>query len=91
MPVSGDAVVVVAPAEVDFSRPAHFETVRAFLLPQYTCVHLRRGTWHWGPYPAGADHVRIFNIQGRGYVNDNGIVALASDFGVAFDVRVKSH
>jgi ureidoglycolate hydrolase len=86
MPVSGDAVVVVAPAGVDFSAPAHFETVRAFLVPQYTCVHLRRGTWHWGPYPVGAAHVRIFNVQGRGYPRDNAVVRLADDHGVVFDV-----
>jgi len=89
MPVSGDAVVVVAPAGVDFSQPGHFESVAAFLLPQYTCVHLRRGTWHWGPYPVGSDHVRIFNIQGRGYPDDNGIAWLARDHGVAYDVRAQ--
>ena len=54
MPMSGDALVVVAPADVDFSDAAHFDTVQAFALPQYTCVHLHRGTWHWGPYPVGA-------------------------------------
>ena len=53
MPMSGDALVVVAPADVDFSEPAHFDTVKAFALPQHTCVHLHRGTWHWGPYPVG--------------------------------------
>jgi hypothetical protein len=89
MPMSGDAVVVVAPAAVDFSRPEHFDTVRAFALPQYTCVHLHRGTWHWGPYPVGADHVRVFNIQGRGYPNDNGVVALTRDHGVVFAVRAQ--
>src|ERR1051325_7670787 len=48
MPMSGDALVVVAPPDVDFSEPAHFSTVRAFALPQYACVHVHRGTWHWG-------------------------------------------
>lgn len=88
MPVSGDAVVVVAPAAVDFSQPAHFDTVRAFLVPRYTCVHLSRGTWHWGPYPLRADSVRIFNIQGRGYADDNEIVWLARDHATVYDVRV---
>ena len=55
MPMSGDALVVVAPAEVDFSEPEHFDTVKAFALPQHACVHLHRGTWHWGPYPVGAE------------------------------------
>jgi ureidoglycolate hydrolase len=89
MPMSGDAVVVVAPAELDFSAPAHFDAVRAFVLPRHTCVHLHRGTWHWGPYPIDAPDVRIFNIQGRGYVHDNGIVDFARDHGLAFAVRAQ--
>ncbi len=87
MPMSGDALVVVAPPDVDFSRPEHFDTVAAFALPRHTCVHLHRGTWHWGPYPVGADSVRIFNIQGRGYVNDNGIAWLTRDHGVSYAIR----
>jgi len=70
MPFDTDAYAVVAPASVDFSRPEHFETVRAFHLPRLSVVHLARGTWHWGPYPMHADSVRIFNIQGRGYAQD---------------------
>ena len=89
MPMSGDAVVVVAPADVDFSEPAHFETVRAFALPRHTCVHLHRGTWHWGPYPVGADEVQIFNIQGRGYPNDNGVVELTRDHDIVYSVRAQ--
>src|SRR5205807_392022 len=51
MPMNADAVVVVAPAAVDFSKSEQFDTVRAFALPRHTCAHLHRGTWHWGPYP----------------------------------------
>jgi ureidoglycolate hydrolase len=86
MPMSGDALVVVAPPDVDFSELAHFATVRAFALPRHTCVHLHRGTWHWGPYPVGAHEVQIFNIQGRGYPNDNGIAWLTRDHGVVYEV-----
>ena len=89
MPMSGDAVVVVAPADVDFSEPAHFDTVRAFALPRHTCVHLHRGTWHWGPYPVGADEVQIFNIQGRGYPKDNGVVELTRDHDIVYSVRAQ--
>ncbi len=89
MPMSGDALVVVAPPDVDFSQPGHFDTVRAFALPRHTCVHLHRGTWHWGPYPVGADEVRIFNIQGRGYPNDNGVVELTRDHDVIYSVRAQ--
>ncbi len=86
MPMSGDALVVVAPPAVDFSEPEHFDTVRAFMLPRHICVHLHRGTWHWGPYPVGADSVRIFNVQGRGYVNDNAIAWLTRDHDVVYEV-----
>lgn len=86
MPMDADAIAVVAPPGADFSDPAHFDAVRAFMLPAHTCVHLHRGTWHWGPYPVGADSVRIFNIQGRGYVNDNGIVRLARDHDITYEI-----
>jgi len=86
MPMSGDAVVVVAPADVDFSSAEHFDTVRAFVMARHTCVHLHRGTWHWGPYPLGAPSVRIFNVQGRGYADDNGIAWLTRDHGVVYEV-----
>jgi len=86
MPMSGDSIVVVAPGGVDFSEPAHFDTVRAFVLARHTCVHLHRGTWHWGPYPLDAPSVRIFNVQGRGYAEDNGIAWLARDHGVIYEV-----
>jgi ureidoglycolate hydrolase len=86
MPMSGDAIVVVAPAAVDFSEPAHFDAVRAFVMSRHTCVHLHRGTWHWGPYPLDSPSVRIFNVQGRGYANDNGIAWLARDYGVVYEV-----
>ena len=86
MPMSGDAIVVVAPGGVDFSEAAHFDAVRAFVMPRYTCVHLHRGTWHWGPYPLDAQSVRIFNVQGRGYADDNGIAWLARDHSVLYEV-----
>jgi ureidoglycolate hydrolase len=89
MPMSGPAVVVVAPGDVDFSEPAHFDAVRAFALPRHSCVHLHRGTWHWGPYPVGADELRIFNVQGRGYANDNGIAWLTRDHGVVYEVAAQ--
>lgn len=87
MPMTGDALVVVAPAAADFSRPEHLDTVRAFALPQYSCVHLNRGTWHWGPYPVGASEVRVFNIQARGWPTDNNVLELSRDHGVVFEVE----
>ena len=37
---------------------------------------LHRGTWHWGPYPVGADSVRLFNVQGLRYREDNDSIDL---------------
>lgn len=71
------AVIVVAPAEVDPAAPAGATSIRAFALPVLTPVVLHRGTWHWGPYPVGSDSVRLFNVQGLRYREDNDSVDLA--------------
>jgi ureidoglycolate hydrolase len=89
MPMDGPAVLVVAPAGVDFSDPADFDTVRAFAVRQHACVHLHRGTWHWGPYPVAATTLRIFNIQGRGYPADNTVIRFARDHDLAYVVRTE--
>ena len=89
MPVDADAVIVVAPPDVDFSQAGHLDTVRAFVVARHNCVHLHRGTWHWGPYPIGTTNVRIFNIQGRGYPSDNDVTRFARDFGVIFGVSTQ--
>ena len=87
MPVDTDAFVVVAPAAVDFSSPEHLASVRAFLVRRFECFALHRGTWHWGPYPlARAGSVRLLNVQGSRYREDNGVAWLARDRGVAFEV-----
>lgn len=80
-----DAVVAVAPADVDFSDPADGDRVRAFLLHPLDRLVLHRGTWHWGPFPLGDEPVRLFNIQGLGYAEDNASVDLAAR-GLAVDI-----
>ena len=74
MPMDTDAVIVVAAASVDFANDQDLDEVQAFRLRRYQCVHLWRGTWHWGPYPIGSRSVRLLNVQGRGYPRDNGVV-----------------
>ena len=86
MPVDGDAMIVVAPASVSFDDEADLESVRAFRVPVGCCVHLWRGTWHWGPYPVTAPSVRLLNVQGRGYPRDNGVVSLDERYGASFEV-----
>jgi ureidoglycolate hydrolase len=83
MPVDTDAVVVVAPAEARFEDEADLATLQAFRIDRGTCIHLWRGTWHWGPYPVAAPSVRLLNVQGRGYPRDNTVAHLDVVFEVA--------
>jgi hypothetical protein len=39
---------------------------------------LARGTWHWGPFPLGDEPVRLLNVQGRRYAEDNDSVDIAA-------------
>ena len=85
--MSGDAIVVVAPGDVDFSRAGalrHGPGVRA--AAPHVCTsaprHLALGSVSaWTP-----PSVRIFNVQGRGYADDNGIAWLTRDHGVVYEV-----
>jgi ureidoglycolate lyase len=56
-------VVLVGPADVDFSAAAHLDTLRAFLCDGSAGINLGLGTWHAGPYPL-TDHVDLVNVQG---------------------------
>jgi ureidoglycolate hydrolase len=71
MPVNADAVFVVAPAGIDFATDADLPTLRGFVLHPLDVVVLHQGTWHWGPFPVGDQPVRLLNLQGRRYQEDN--------------------
>lgn len=86
MPINCEAIIAVAPAGVDFSAPEHFETIRAFLLHPLDALVLFRGSWHWGPFPLGTEPVRLFNVQGRGYRDDNASVNLG-EWGARVEIR----
>jgi hypothetical protein len=81
------AVIAVAPASVDFSDPNDGATIRVFRLEPLEPLVLHRGTWHWGPFPIAADAVRLFNVQGLRYAEDNACVDLAAR-GLAVDVTL---
>ena len=87
MPINCDAVVAVAPADVDFSDAGHIDTIRAFLLHPLDVFVLHQGTWHWGPFPLGPDPVRLLNVQGLRYAEDNRHVDLAETAGAVVEVR----
>ncbi len=72
------AVIAVASADVEFERPDEVESIRVFRLEPLQPFVLHRGTWHWGPFPVEAAEVRLFNVQGLRYAEDNRCVDLAS-------------
>jgi hypothetical protein len=81
------AVLVVAAA----GAPLHtdervIDHMRGFLLQPGESIVLHRGTWHWGPFPVGADRVDLYNVQGLRYAEDNDCVDLGA-IGRAFEVR----
>ena len=77
----------LAPAEVTMRAADDVAQVRAFVLEVQEPIVLHRGTWHWGPYPIGADSVELFNVQGLRYAEDNEHVDLGA-LGAPVDVRV---
>jgi ureidoglycolate hydrolase len=88
MSLNCDAVVAVAPAAVDFTKPGDLATIRAFVLHPLDVLVLDQGTWHWGPFPLGDEPVRLLNVQGRRYAEDNASVDLAATAGTVVDVLV---
>ncbi|HEY3095219.1 MAG TPA: ureidoglycolate lyase [Acidimicrobiia bacterium] len=87
MPMNCPSLIAVAPAIVDFSTPHHAHRIRAFVLEPLECVVLRRGTWHYGPFPLGSEPVQLLNIQGRRYEEDSAYVDLHDLAGTRVTVR----
>ncbi len=85
MPLNVPAVIVVAPADVEFTDDRDKTTIRAFRIEPLESLVLHRGTWHWGPFPIEGPEVRLFNVQGLRYAEDNRCVNLA-DKGFAVEV-----
>jgi ureidoglycolate hydrolase len=85
MPLNVPAVIVVAPADTEFTDARDAELIRAFRIEPLEPLVLHRGTWHWGPFPIEGDEVRLFNVQGLRYAEDNRCMDLAAK-GLAVDV-----
>ena len=81
-----DAVVACAPAGVEFSGPGDLDAIVVFRLRPLDTFVLHRGTWHWGPFPLGPEPVRLLNVQGRRYAEDNDHVDLLDRTGAAVEV-----
>jgi ureidoglycolate hydrolase len=86
LPLNVESVFAVAPAAVDFSAAADLDRVRAFRIRPLEGLALFRGTWHWGPFPVGPEPVRMFNVQGKRYAEDNASVDLPARAGAVFEV-----
>jgi ureidoglycolate hydrolase len=78
MVLNTTAIIAVAPAAVDLSAQGATGEVRAFILEPLDALVLHRGTWHWGPFPTVSPEVRLLNVQGLGYREDNASVDLAA-------------
>jgi ureidoglycolate hydrolase len=89
MPLDVSAVVAVAPADTAFTEPADAARIRAFRLDPLDVFVLHRAIWHWGPYPLGPDPVRLLNVQGRRYLEDNAAVDVPEAIGAVVEVTVK--
>jgi len=87
MPLNVPAVIVVAPAGVEFTDEAEAASIRAFRIEPLESLVLHQGTWHWGPFPIEGSEVRLFNVQGLRYAEDNGCVDLAAK-GLSVDVNL---
>jgi hypothetical protein len=86
-PLNCDAVVAVAPPGHDFGAPAGLDGVRAFRVAPLDTFVLSVATWHWGPFPLGDEPVRLLNVQGRRYAEDNEYADLAQLAGAVVEVR----
>jgi ureidoglycolate hydrolase len=78
MPLDHEAVIAVARADEFFAGPDAWRSIRAFVLQPLEAIVLRRGTWHWGPFPTNAASVSLFNVQGLRYREDNDEIDLAA-------------
>ena len=77
-PLDASSVIAVAPADTSFTADSDLDTIRAFVVEPGETVVLHQGTWHWGPFPIrGATSVRLLNVQGRRYAEDNASVDLS--------------
>jgi ureidoglycolate hydrolase len=88
MPLNVPGVITVAPADVEFTEPSDVESVRAFRIEPLEALVLFQGTWHWGPFPIEGPEVRLFNVQGLRYAEDNRCTDLAAE-GLSVDVILR--
>jgi len=87
MALNVPCVIAVAPAEVEFDAAEDVNSIHAFRIEPLDALVLHQGTWHWGPFPIEGPEVRLFNVQGLRYAEDNRRVDLVAK-GCAVEVDV---
>lgn len=85
MPLDHPCVLAVAPPGAEVEGPGDLGRIEAFLVQPLESLVLFRSTWHWGPFPTRSPEVRLFNVQGLRYAEDNELLDLAAR-GLAVDV-----
>ena len=78
MALNCPGIVAVAPAHVEFRNDGDLQAIRAFAVEPLAPFVLHRGTWHWGPFPTGAEPILLLNVQGRRYSEDNASADVAA-------------
>jgi ureidoglycolate hydrolase len=89
MSIDHPCLITVAPPATDFTVEHSTRSIAVFALAPLEAVVLHRGTWHWGPYPTASEEVRLFNVQGLRYAEDNESVDLGA-LGLAIEVGVEA-
>jgi ureidoglycolate hydrolase len=78
MALNVPSIIAVAPPDVRIGDATNLEVIEAFHLEPYEVFVLHQGTWHWGPFPLADEPVRLLNVQGRRYAEDNDSVDIAA-------------
>lgn len=69
MPLNGDALVWVAPADCSDRVPV--DKIEVFEVPQGTVLNLRPGVWHHAAYAVGDKPLDVMiSLPERAYIND---------------------
>ena len=72
------SILAVAPADLIIDDAGALDAIRAFRIEPQEVLVLDRGTWHWGPFPLGPEPIRLLNVQGLRYAEDNDSVDVAA-------------
>ena len=84
-PIDGPIVVVLGPPGTDPTSETGFAALRAFVADIGEGLQIDEGVWHWAA-AVGRVPVRVANVQGHRWPEDNEIVSLA-DTGLAAEPR----